>query len=817
MNRKTTGLCTIMLFFCLQLLTAQDFHLESNSFRIGINKEGSIYSLVDKKSAIDYASGIKPSPLLSLFKDGGYIYPVAVQYKGKKVLLTFSNQSKAIVNVDNKGDYLRFQLESLTPRDNIEAVVWGPYKTTIQEKIGETVCVVRDSKFAIGMQALNINTIEGVPENGDNAGGGSFIDPLPGQKLPDSLKNKIGQRVEVNVNVTGDMPEYVRMYRGSAAVKISGGSELRLFSRDRRIVRVIGSKDNPQYVQPVDVDFIGSAIALFGCPEPKALDVIGKIEVEEKLPHPLYNGVWIKKSTRPGEAYMMNDLTPHAVEYAKACGFTHIHAGDIFKTWGHFDLKSKRFPDGASQIKSITDAYRKQGITIGVHTLTMFTGANDLYVTPVPSDSLCKAGSSKLTKEISENDKIIFINEPDYFRNPDKTHTIKIGKELISYEKVSESAPWCLLGCVRGKYNTTKSAHNAGEPVDKLVNNDYNGFYPDINLQDAYAKRLAEVCNETGIDLMDFDGFGGGSPTGHGAYGDAKFLDLWYKNLDRYPLTCGAGTTHYYWHIFALMNWGEPWYNALRESQVNYRMENQRYFDRNLMPGMLGWFSLGSDFRPEEVEWIQARSAAFNAGYLLGIDESIEKSGFKNQLFEAVKQWQNARKQNAFSAEQKERMKNPKNEFHLVKISENSWELYPVKLARKFEHKFRAVQTGEPVLSKFSISNSYNEQPMQFYITVVGKGTGESVSNIIIDLNEYQTIEIQETLKAGNKIMCDGKALYLCDGNWNKLKEIKIDSMPIWKAGDNKITVKSDFSGSEAPLLMFEFKTMGKPERVGKK
>jgi hypothetical protein len=753
---------------------------------------------------------------LSLFGAGAYVYPVSVQHKNRKMSLTFSNQAVAVIAVANKKDYLRFQLESLTPGKGVEAVVWGPYKTSIQEKIGETICVVRNQQYAIGMQALNINTIEGVPEKGDDAGGGYFIDPLPGQTLPDSLKGKIGQPLSINVNETGDMPEYVRLYRGSAAIKIPEGSELRLFSRDRRLPRIIETGGRKQFVQPIEVDFIGSSIAFFGCPEANTLDVIEKIELGENLPHPMYNGEWIKRSARPGEAYLLNDLTPHAVEYAKACGFTHIHAGDIFKTWGQFDLHTKRFPGGAKEIRENTDKYRKEGITIGVHTLTMFTGGNDAYVSPVPSDSLCKAGSTVLAKDISDRDTVIFIQEPDYFRFTDRTHTIKIGKELISYDKVSDGAPWRLLGCVRGRFNTARSSHAAGAAVDKLVNNDYSGFYPDIHLQDQYAKRLAQVCNETGIDLMDFDGFGGASPTGHGTYGDARFIDIWYKHLDRYRLTCGAGTTHYYWHIYALMNWGEPWYSALRESQVNYRMENQRYFERNLMPGMLGWFTLGTDFRPEEIEWIQARSAAFNAGYLLGIDERIEKNGFKAQLFDAVKQWQTARKQNAFSAAQRERMKNPKNEFHLQKIGDNSWELYPVTLARKFEHKFRATQPGEPVLNKFSLSNAYDAQPMQFYITMTGNAQEESVSNITITVNGHQSLTLNDSFKAGDKVMCDGKAIFVCDANWNKKKQLPADSLPVWQAGVNSVTVNSDFSGNEAPALMFEFKMVGKPERVGK-
>ena len=126
--------------------------------------------------------------------------------------------------------------------------------------------------------------------------------------------------------------------------------------------------------------------------------------------------------------------------------------------------------------------------------------------------------------------------------------------------------------------DTKADSHKSSDIIDKLTNDSYSGFYPDIKLQDTYAKRLAQVCNETGVDLMDFDGYGGESPTGHGTYGAARFIDVWYRNLDRYRLTCGAGTFHYYWHIYAFMNWGEPWYNALRESQVNYRIENQRLF-----------------------------------------------------------------------------------------------------------------------------------------------------------------------------------------------------------------------------------------------
>ena len=803
--------------------TSERTTFETAGFKLGLDGKGFVVSLLDRSSSMEYFPKGEKAPLLALNQDTSYLQPMSAEYDeaAQKITLNYANGSIATIKVDNKTDYLRFELVSVEPRNGIEAIVWGPYPTTIDEKIGETICVVRDSLFAIGMQALNINTVEGLPY-GDDAGG-CFIDPLPGQQVPDSIRSMIGKKVEVNVNVTGDMPDYVRMYRGTAAVKKDFGSELRLFSRDHRKPRIIpirsGSADYKQYVEPIDVDFAGSAIALFGCPAEKALDIIEKIELGEGLPHPELDGFWIKRSTVPGQAYLLNEGDPSkSMQYAKECGFKLIHLGDFFQSWGHFGLKTGRFPKGAEDIRKATDAARQEGIFLGVHTLTMFTTTNDPYVSPVPSDSLCKTGSTVITKDLGKEDKEIYIQDPQFFRLLGSTHTVKIGKELINFQKVSDQEPWRLLDCRRGQFGTAPAAYAAGTTIDKLINNDYSGFYPDINLQDAYARRLAEVCNETGIDLMDFDGYGGGSPTGHGDYGAARFIDLWYRSLDRYRLTCGAGTFHYYWHIYAFMNWGEPWYNALRESQVNYRVENQRYFDRNLMPGMLGWFTLNPEFRPEEVEWIQARSAGFNAGYLLRVDESIERNGFRDELFELIREWQKARNEKVFSAEQLKRLQNPKNEFHLVKVSESQWDLYPVQLFRKGVHKYRTAQIGETVISKYSFVNPYGSQDAKFYITAVPVDGNQSasVSNLKITVNNYQSLIINEPVKAGDRLMCDGKSVYLCDPYWKIVKSIPVDNMLSLQEGENKVEFSCDFSGDKAPVLQFEFKAVGSSERVGK-
>lgn len=816
--KRISSVCVVALLVLCSCKQSCVDELSTQYTTFSVDGKGFICQAIDNRTGVNYLPEEAASPLLSLYDGKEYIMPTGLKVEGDKWILTFENQSEAVVSKEVKDGYIRLSLIALSNRDQIEAVSWGPYATNISQYIGETVGVVRDTTFAVGVQALGINTTEGMPHLGDDASGGFYIDPLPGQQVPDELKDKIGEKIDfINVNETGDMPDYVRQWRGNAAVRRPYGSDIQFFARDWKKPRIVDLYGRKQLVTALDQDYIGSSIALFAAPSSNVLDIIEQIELGENLPHPVVNGEWIKRQVLPNPAYMLyeGNSLDDALDYADSCQFHLVHIGDIFKSWGHFDLNTSRFPKGVEQIKAYTDKARERGISIGVHTLTMFTSQHDPYITPVPSDSLCIAGSSILSQDIGATDREIVIDSPEFFVYTGPTHTVKIGKELIAYQKISKEAPYKLIGCTRGQFGTKPAVHKAGDKIDKLVNDDYSGFFPDINLQDKYAGRLAAVCRETGISLMDFDGYGGGSPTGHGCYGAGRFVERWYKNLDKYYITCGASTFHYYWHIYSFMNWGEPWYDNLRESQVNYRLENQRYFERNLMPGMLGWFKLEQTYRPEDIEWIQARSAAFDAGYLLRVDESIEQNGFKSRLFEAIREWQKVRNNHLLTATQREKMKNPKNEFHLEKTSDNVWNLYEVTLKGDNVHKYRSVQTGEPLLSKFTFDNPYDNQPVQFYATVLpGEDKDGKIKNMQILVEGNAPIEIPAELKAGCKIYGDGKNVYVCDAYWHTLSEYPLSTSVAWSKGNNKVSVQCDFSSSKAPSVNVEFKALGNKETV---
>ncbi|MFO7826570.1 MAG: hypothetical protein R6V72_21730 [Cyclobacterium sp.] len=50
---------------------------------------------------------------------------------------------------------------------------------------------------------------------------------------------------------------------------------------------------------------------------------------------------------------------------------------------------------------------------------------------------------------------------------------------------------------------------------------------------------------------------------------------------------------------------------GIRESQTQYRLMNQDYYRRNLLPAMLGWFSMNAQTSIEDTEWLPGSGSRF--------------------------------------------------------------------------------------------------------------------------------------------------------------------------------------------------------------
>ena len=781
MKKRIVIVCTLFIQFLIG--SAQEISLKSEGLHLSLSSKGQITALSNPASGKNYLAMGQKAPLLQIRVGNDWYEPSGASFKSGIISLAYQpTKITAQIKVIQKQTHVSFELIKMDAKDKVNAVIWGPYPTIINQTIGEVVGVVRDGEYAIGIQALNPKTIGGV------------------------LSNQEGSNEA----------------RGSTAIAQTYGSSLQAFSLDRskdRKITVWGRPEMPVKAIPNETT-LGSTIALFGATEPAVLSRLGEIEVAEGLPHALINGTWFKQSPETGRAYLIADFDEKTfdamLDYTQQAGLASLYHEGPFKSWGHFILDSAAFPNGIAGMKACVDKANKKGIRIGVHTLSTFINTNDPYVTPIPDKRLSVTGSSALAENISATATEIPVASDQYFKNITSStlHTVKIGDEIIRFREVSQAAPYKLLDCQRGMYGTKAVDHLKGEMAGMLFDYPYNTLFPNVELQQEIAGNLGRFFTETGVSHMDFDGHEGCLSAGEGDYGMQIFADKAIKETNHTLVNGTSRSYHYYWHLCHYWNWGEPWYGGFRESQGDYRLENQPFLERNYMPNMLGWFLLSPTTGTEDIEWMMARAAGYNAGFaLVARYKSLQTNPNTAQLLALVKLWQEAYRSKIFSADQITRLKNPENDFHLEKDSER-WKLYPFK-KYKFEHERKNLQPGEPTFSLFEFTNKDAEQPLTFNLTFVGKEG--SISNPWIEVDGYLKLELTGEYEAGNSIVCDGVNIKLYNKKGGYIKDIILpQSIPTLKTGKHIIKFDCRFLEEKDIINRFIVKTKSSAEIISK-
>ena len=801
---------TLSLFNCTSS-TNKVISYSTESLQVTINEKGLITKMIDRSSTKNYSVVSKSSPLVSLkIKDSIFLPKTAIFSKETGfVSLLYDNSFSVDVKMIQKKNHITFEVVAVSNQENIDALVWGPYHSTINKSIGETIGIVQNDDFTIGLQALNIKTLGGYPWN-DN-------DHLPQLDI-------FGQSDYENmVNEKGNI---FTLYSVEAAKPTSSGSSLQAYTRNRTKDRIVKNVNHDRFTSPAHNNggLIGSKIALFGSKTDKALATIGKIELEEGLPHPMINGEWVKTSSIMNSSYMILDFTEKNIDkcisYTKKAGFNYLYHSHPFASWGHFPLIKSQFPNGYYGMKTCVEKAEREGIYLGTHMLTNFINVTDKYITPVPDKRLAIVGSSVLVKGINATQTTIEIKNPDFFNQFKNNHlrSVKIGNEIIRYGSVSRQAPWFLENCQRGAFNTKATSYKKGVKIDKLADHGYKVFLGNTELNKEIAENMADFMNATGVRMLDFDGLeGAGDANATGNYGEALFADAWHNrlndNLKNHFVLGASRPGHYFWHTYSRMNWGEPWYAGFRESQTAYRLRNQAYFKRNLMPGMLGWFRMTSSTTIEDIEWLMTRSAAYNAGFAFSTNfKAIEGNGHTEEIFSLMNVWETARLQGVFTKEVQKRMQDLDTEFRLKRKDENNLVLTQM-YSHKFEHLKKVRQPGEPLYSTFTFENKNQEQVLNFIITA----KKSDISEIVMEVNNYKKVALKVSLKKGQVIKYNGSdTAIIYDNTWHKIKEISIDiSSFILQQGSHSITFDCNFNNTkEEAKAKIELRLKGEEEII---
>lgn len=138
-----------------------------------------------------------------------------------------------------------------------------------------------------------------------------------------------------------------------------------------------------------------------------------------------------------------------------------------------------------------------------------------------------------------------------------------------------------------------------------------------------------------------------------------------------------------------------------------------------------------------------ARAAGFDAGFAFNLNlETIRKNGQSGAIMKAINTWETARMAGAFSPEQKLRMENIKNEYHLEPDEEGAWKLYPYQVTR-YAHGQKVRQPGEPLFTTFEFNNPYESQPMLFLMTLHPGDNGNASTAEMISLEVNNIIKLK--------------------------------------------------------------------------
>ena len=783
--------------------------IRAGSLEIIVTETGRIRSFRDLNTGSEFLPGGSNPSLLTLRVGGRDLEPLSADGGGSGSLLTlgYENGLEAEVRIVTRPTHATLELVSVSDSAAIEIAIWGPYPTTIGKTIGETVGVVRGEDFAMGLQALNPKTLGGYPWNENDA--------MPQLDIFESGDYS---------DLSEEGKRYV-LYRVEAAKPDTFGSTLQAYARNRGKERVIPNWGHESYtVAPLsDGGVLGSRIALFGSPVDEALATVGAIEVAEGLPHPMIDGEWGKEARSATAAYVIlpfsESTLDDAVDVTLEAGLRYLYHPEPFETWGHFRLGND-FPNDVEGLRAAVQRAEAQGVRVGVHTLSNFITTNDAYVTPLPDPRLARVGTTVLAQDLSATDREIEIRSPVFFNQFENNHlrAAVVEQEILQYRDVSDTPPWRLLDVERGAFGTQAGAHEAGDPIGKLADHAYRVFLTDADLGREVAMNLAQLFNETGLRQISFDGLEGNRSTGLGNYGEILFTMAWYdalsEDIREHFIADASRTSHYFWHLYSRMNWGEPWYAGFRESQTEYRLKNQAYFRRNMMPGMLGWFRMQPETSVEDIEWMLARSAAFDAGYAFVTSfEALEENGRSQDILALIGTWEEARMADVFTPGQKLRMEDISNEFHLEAMGEAGWNLFQIHpTVVRYEHRER--QPGEPTLETFSFENGLAEQPLRFIVTAVGT----SVDGLLLEVDGVGRIELPVRLRDGEALVYEGgEAATVFSPEWRILGEVPVDHESlVLGLGRHSLMVDASLRGEDEGHLKVELRLWGAAEFVAR-
>ena len=183
-------------------------------------------------------------------------------------------------------------------------------------------------------------------------------------------------------------------------------------------------------------------------------------------------------------------------------------------------------------------------------------------------------------------------------------------------------------------------------------------------------------------------------------------------------------------------------------------------------------------------------------------------------LLDAIREWEAARTSGAFDSAQRERLKDPKNEFHLERTAPGAWTVAQYLVSPLFVRTKVERQPGEPTQTTWDVSQPWGEQRLQFRLSLAGKTA--TAKNFRLQIDRTVEVVIPVELQGGESLVCDGSTtIRVYDAGGRPKTTFTLAALPPMVAqGAHTVTLDSDFGGDEPPRIEVQFKGLGKGELI---
>ena len=460
--------------------------------------------------------------------------------------------------------------------------------------------------------------------------------------------------------------------------------------------RIDSVKEEEYYILTADavrdIKLKNCETALIVSAKDKFLDCVEAIENDYDLP----KGVKSRRSKDINSSiYWADNVTPDNldthIEYIKKCGFTKflfyysaIFAGDkSYAGIGDYVFEDY-FPNGADDLKKMLDKVRAEGITPGLHILHTHIGLKSKYLTPVADHRLNLTRHFTLSKDLKKEDNVIYVEEnPQGTVMHENCRVLKFGGELIKYEGYTTEYPYHFFGCERGFNNTYIKDFEMGTIGGILNLREYCAISANIDqhsgLQDEIADKIAKAYN-AGFEFIYFDGSEGTNPPYEFHVSNAQYRV--YKKFEKAPLFCeGAAKSHFGWHMLSGGNAFDIFPPEVFKKKIaQFPADEAPKMAMDFTRINFGWWNCVLETQPDMYEYGTSRAVAWNCPVTVMANfEIFEKNPRSKDLFEVLNRWEDVRKKNLLTDEQKNELKNTDKEHILLLNENNEYELVEYK------------------------------------------------------------------------------------------------------------------------------------------